>query len=65
MPDRRPLASVLLALLVVIAAFAVLDYIARHGLPQQGGPIRGGPGYWGTERGEPPPSTIRLPFGLP
>jgi hypothetical protein len=42
----RRLVSVLLPLLVVLAALGVGAQIARRGIPIQGGPIFGGPGNW-------------------
>jgi hypothetical protein len=58
----RQFASVLLPLLVVLAALGVAAHVARTGLPVQGGPIHGGPGSWRTTREGPPPSTVPFPF---
>jgi hypothetical protein len=61
---RRPLVSALLVVLVVIAALGVSDHVSRHGVPEQGGPIRGGPGGWNTEHTR-TGSTVPLPWHLP
>jgi hypothetical protein len=45
----RRFVSVLLPLLVVLAALGVAAQIARGGIPVQGGPIFGGPGNWRVE----------------
>jgi hypothetical protein len=60
-PSVRRLASVLLPLLVVVAALAVASHVARTGVPVQGGPIFGGPGGWRVDRNA-PPTTAAIPF---
>jgi hypothetical protein len=42
--------SVLLPLLVTLAALGVAARVARSGIPVQGGPIFGGPGNWKVDR---------------
>jgi hypothetical protein len=60
-PVVRRLASVLLPLLVVLAALGVASHVARAGVPVQGGPIFGGPGGWRVDRNA-PPTTVPIPF---
>jgi hypothetical protein len=46
----RRAASVLLPLLVALAALGIAARVARTGMPVQGGPIFGGPGNWRVDR---------------
>jgi hypothetical protein len=62
--ERRPLVSALLVVLLIIAALALSDHVSRHGVPEQGGPIRGGPGGWSTDHTSTGP-TVPLPWHLP
>jgi hypothetical protein len=57
----RRAASVLLPLLVVLAAIGVAAQVARTGLPVQGGPIFGGPGNWKVDR-DAEPQHGQFPF---
>jgi hypothetical protein len=46
----RRVVSVLVPLLVTLAAIGVAARVARVGVPIQGGPIFGGPGNWRVDR---------------
>jgi hypothetical protein len=46
----RRVVSVLLPLLVTLAAIGVAARVAHVGVPIQGGPIFGGPGNWRVDR---------------
>jgi hypothetical protein len=62
--ERRPLVSALLVVLLIIAALYLSDHVSRHGVPEQGGPIRGGPGGRSTDHTR-TGSTVPLPWHLP
>jgi hypothetical protein len=64
MGERRPLVSALLVLLLIVAVLGLSDHVSRHGIPEQGGPIRGGPGGWSTDQTHTGP-TVPLPWHLP
>ncbi len=57
----RRAASVLLPLLVMLAALGIAAHVARTGFPIQGGPIFGGPGNWKVDR-DAKPQHGQFPF---
>jgi hypothetical protein len=57
----RRVASVLLPLLVTLAALGIGARVAHSGVPIQGGPIFGGPGNWKVDR-DAEPQHGQFPF---